>query len=201
MNTELKAIFKKPGCQWFEEERDRVYFWLLEDKQNHLTLFASDNLGKGTTKEDAEDLFTEFFTTRIDSVIMNYDPEKGAKFWSYLLACLRNACFREGKNIRKRIKDNVPLTTLEKTEEIQLIHLVSAPDDELMYEELINVLKSCIESLPFKYRMAFIKFHIQGLSVKEMADDLGISESNVKARRLRMREMLATCLKKKGWDI
>ena len=70
------------------------------------------------------------------------------------------------------------------------------PEDELLSVEGRNILDTTIQSLPETLRIVFILRDIEGLSIKETADTLNLTETNVKTRLLRarmyLRERLST---------
>jgi RNA polymerase sigma-70 factor, ECF subfamily len=70
------------------------------------------------------------------------------------------------------------------------------PEDELLSMEGKNILDTTIQSLPETLRLVFILRDIEGLSIKETADTLDLTETNVKTRLLRarmyLRERLST---------
>jgi RNA polymerase sigma-70 factor (ECF subfamily) len=53
--------------------------------------------------------------------------------------------------------------------------------------EVRQLIDAALDELPEKYRVVFVLRDVEGLSVKETAEALGLSESNVKVRLLRAR--------------
>ena len=53
--------------------------------------------------------------------------------------------------------------------------------------EVRQLIEAALDELPEKYRVVFVLRDVEGLSVKETAEALGLSESNVKVRLLRAR--------------
>jgi RNA polymerase sigma-70 factor (ECF subfamily) len=70
------------------------------------------------------------------------------------------------------------------------------PEDELLSMEGKNILDTAVQSLPETLRLVFILRDVEGLSIKETADVLNLTETNVKTRLLRarmyLRERLST---------
>ncbi len=64
------------------------------------------------------------------------------------------------------------------------------PEDLAQRNESQAILTEALESLDEKYRLVFILRDVQGLSIEETAEALGIGLSNVKVRLLRARLML-----------
>lgn len=70
------------------------------------------------------------------------------------------------------------------------------PEHELLTEEGKNAIDNAIEKLPETLRMVFILRDIEDVSIKETAEILNLTETNVKTRLLRarmyLREQLST---------
>lgn len=64
----------------------------------------------------------------------------------------------------------------------------------LMNQELKTLLETAVSSLPEKYRLVFVMREIEEMSTQETMDVLQLTESNVKVRLNRAKEMLRTNL-------
>jgi RNA polymerase sigma-70 factor (ECF subfamily) len=64
----------------------------------------------------------------------------------------------------------------------------------IMNKELRNILETALGKLPEKYRLVFILREVENMSTAETMESLNISESNVKIRLSRAKEMLRTQL-------
>lgn len=64
------------------------------------------------------------------------------------------------------------------------------PLTNLMNKELKSVLEESVSNLPEKYKLVFVMREIEEMSTRETMDILNISESNVKVRLKRAKEML-----------
>ncbi|MCB0345002.1 MAG: sigma-70 family RNA polymerase sigma factor [Bdellovibrionales bacterium] len=67
-------------------------------------------------------------------------------------------------------------------------------------KEVMNVLMSCIDSLPEKLRTVFYLREVDGLSTKELQDTLGISSSNAWVMLYRARMRLRECMEQKWFN-
>jgi RNA polymerase sigma-70 factor (ECF subfamily) len=69
------------------------------------------------------------------------------------------------------------------------------PEDQLLDQEGRRALDEAVQRLPDALRLVFVLRDVQGLSIKETAEALGLTEVNVKTRllraRMRLREHLA----------
>lgn len=70
------------------------------------------------------------------------------------------------------------------------------PEITSMNKELRDLLEKNIEDLPENYRVVFMMREIERMSVAETAESLGITETNVKVRLNRAKEMLRQALMK-----
>jgi RNA polymerase sigma factor (sigma-70 family) len=68
------------------------------------------------------------------------------------------------------------------------------PLSELMNNELKTILEQSVSGLPEKYRLVFVMREMEDMSVNETMEVLHLSESNVKVRLNRAKEMLRTNL-------
>lgn len=78
---------------------------------------------------------------------------------------------------------------------LQIVDWCCLPESEMMSAETRRFVNQAIANLPGKLRQVLILRDIEGLSIRETAEALGITEMNVKTRllraRLRMREELS----------
>jgi RNA polymerase sigma-70 factor (ECF subfamily) len=64
------------------------------------------------------------------------------------------------------------------------------PEDELLSGEGKKVLDRAIDTLPESMRLVFLLRDVEGLSIRETAEALNLTETNVKTRLLRARLFL-----------
>ena len=70
----------------------------------------------------------------------------------------------------------------------------SAPDAELARTQIRGLLEQAIAALPDDFRLAFVLREVEGLSVEETAEALGVVAATVKTRHLRARRRLQQSL-------
>ena len=70
----------------------------------------------------------------------------------------------------------------------------TAPDAELARTQMRGLLEQAIAALPDDFRLVFVLRDIEGLSVEETADSLGLVPATVKTRHLRARRRLQQAL-------
>jgi RNA polymerase sigma-70 factor (ECF subfamily) len=87
----------------------------------------------------------------------------------------------------------------ESTEELkprQFADWSALPEDELLSSEGKKILDTGMQTLPESLRIVLVLRDVEGLSIKETADALNLTETNLKTRLLRarmfLREQLST---------
>ncbi len=74
----------------------------------------------------------------------------------------------------------------------------SSPDELVHRNEIRRLLEESLDQLDEKHRLVFLLRDVEGFSIRETADALGLSEVNVKVRllraRLQLRELLTRVL-------
>lgn len=75
-----------------------------------------------------------------------------------------------------------------------------SPEELVHQHELRHLLDEALARLDDKHRLVFLLRDVEGLSVRETADALGLSEANTKVRLLRARLQLRELLTSKLGD-
>ena len=82
-----------------------------------------------------------------------------------------------------------------EAEPIQIVDWCCLPESELVSSEARQQIDAAIGQLPESLRLVFLLRDVEGLSIRETAQVLNLSEQNVKTRllraRLRLRELLS----------
>ena len=153
--------------------------------------------------DDAADVLQETFLksyTHLDEFQGN------SKFYTWLVRIAVNEALMK---LRKRRSDKtVPLDEPIDTGEDEMIREIAVwdenPEETYSRDELAQILDQAIQSLKPTYRTVFVLRDIEGLSIEETAEALGLSISAVKSRllraRLQLREKLTRQFKRKGDD-
>ena len=152
-------------------------------------------------EQDAEDVTQQTFL----SVVENLDRFRGESSFSTWL--LRIATHAALKIIRKR--KGLDMVSLEESTELSensdtIPHPEFIADWRLSPEQLVEtreidrLLDEALARLDEKHRMVFLLRDVKGLSIKETAEAICLSESNTKVRllraRLQLREQLTQTL-------
>jgi RNA polymerase sigma factor (sigma-70 family) len=167
---------------------------LKGDKQKYALLMRKYNqrlyrIGKGYLKDEAEieDVMQEAYIKGYQSLSKF---ENRSEFATWITRILINECLqRLKKKTRATLIDNN-----EENNEIMNLTDKTNPEKESLNKELKRHLEETIAQLPEKYRSIFIMREIEKMSIAETCDALDITESNVKIRLTRAKEMLRNSL-------
>ena len=133
----------------------------------------------------AEDVVQETFVKIIHS-LATYRGEGPIGGWIYRIGYRESIAISRKRREAVMDPDSVTFTTLEAPESVE------AP---VLQAELVAQMDKAIFELSEPVRAAFTLRDIQGLSTKEVAEILDVSESAVKMRLARAREALRLRLK------
>ncbi|HKW29142.1 MAG TPA: sigma-70 family RNA polymerase sigma factor [Verrucomicrobiae bacterium] len=143
--------------------------------------------------QDAEDLTQQTFLSALE----NLDGFRGeASFATWLFRIATHAAL---KVIRKR-KGLKTISLEEATEETDRIDSVphpefiadwrQSPEQLVQKREIYRLLDEALSQLDEKHRLVFLLRDVEGFSVKETAEALGLTAANAKVRLLRARLQL-----------
>ena len=141
--------------------------------------------------EVARDLSQDVFI----KIYQSLDTYKsGSRFFPWFYRILRNHCLnykRRGKIISwLSLSDDHSMREAEQADMRSRIH-----EDSIEENEYSRVLHKAMTKLPEKQRMVVILHGIEGLSQKETAEVLGITEGTVRSRFFYAREHLQKIIK------
>jgi RNA polymerase sigma-70 factor (ECF subfamily) len=151
-------------------------------------------------EQDAEDVTQQTFLSALEN-LLEFRGE--ASFSTWLVRIATHAAL---KVIRKR--KGLDTVSLEKVTEGNDLDTVPHPEfiadwrqspDELVHNrEVRRLLDEALSQLDEGHRVVFLLRDVEGLSVKEAAEALNLSEANIKVRllraRLQLREFLTRSL-------
>jgi RNA polymerase sigma-70 factor (ECF subfamily) len=144
------------------------------------------------TPQDAEDALQETFVTiynRIDS----FRGDSKLSSWIYRVAT--NTALNCIQRKKRKIGQDVPITDDDADVEMEIGDaLTPLPEEMLENQETAVFLHNALQELTPKLRSALVLFELEGLSMKETAAALDISESAAKVRVRRARVELQRIL-------
>ena len=141
--------------------------------------------------EDAEDVMQDALLKTYQHVAQISEP---AAFRTWLHTAVRNACL-----MKRRRRAGEPSTfvsveqgieTGDRTVSVDVADPSPSIDQRMMDGWLDDRLRRALKLVPPSYRMIVVMREIEGLSTKEVATIVGVSEANVKQRLHRARLML-----------
>jgi len=145
--------------------------------------------------QDAEDILQETFI-KAYKALPKFDGRSKISTWLYRIATNEALMF-----LRKKRPETISIELPGADEDddlkpVQIVDWCCLPEAELMTDEARKYLDASVDRLAENLKMAFILRDIEGLSTRETAEILEISETAVKTRlhraRLQLREMLTT---------
>jgi RNA polymerase sigma-70 factor (ECF subfamily) len=169
---------------------------LLMQAQEVAWRFSTSVCGRAA---DAEDAMQEALIKTYRYVAKIRDPEA---FRPWLYRTVRNACLmgrrkRAGEPSRLQSLDDV-LPGPEGPLHPDVAHPGKDPEQLAENTKLRRRLRRALESLPAPYRAIVFLREMEGLSTREVAKVMGISEDNVKTRLHRARLQLQAALDRGG---
>jgi len=144
-------------------------------------------------EQDAEDVTQQTFLSALEHL---KDFREEASVGTWLMSIARHAAL---KIIRKRkgletVSLEEATEATENHEEIRHPEYIAdwshSPEELAARNETRRLLEEALTQLDEKHRLVFLLRDVEGLSVRETAETLGLSEANVKVRLLRARLQL-----------
>lgn len=137
--------------------------------------------------QDAEDVLQETFIKALQA-LPGFEGRSALSTWLYRIAVNEALML-----LRKRKPEMALLEENGRDEEeldaqgMILADWCCLPEEEFLTGEARGFLDQAVQTLPETLRGVFVLRDMEGLSIKETADTLGLSETNVKTRLLRAR--------------
>ncbi len=151
------------------EHKDTVYRQLIRVCGNH---------------EDAEDVLVEALLRAYRHLDQLRDS---VAFRAWLAQIARRVCWQLKE--RDALLPLVQLSTLEE-EGRQIAGAAATPDADFASREMKALLSGAIAQLPEQYREVYQMRDVEEMSGSEVSERLGISQSAMKSRLLRARDMV-----------
>lgn len=186
---------KESGAERFSLEAlragDRAEFArLVETYSNLVYRLGARMLGNA---QDAEDVLQETFTKAFRA-LKDFDGRSSLSTWLYRIAT-NEALMALRRRRPEPISVEEPAGLAgEDGKPLQIVDWCCLPEEEMLSAEARAHLEQAIQALPASLKAAFLLRELEGLSTRQTAEVLGISEVAVKTRlsraRLRLREEL-----------
>lgn len=148
--------------------------------------------------QDAEDVLQNTFLNALIH-LPKFEGRSSITTWLYRIAANEALMLIRKKKPEislERSDDAGETESIEELKPQQFADWSALPEDELLSSEGKKILDTGMQTLPESLRIVFVLRDVEGLSIKETADALNLTETNVKTRLLRarmfLREQLST---------
>jgi RNA polymerase sigma-70 factor (ECF subfamily) len=145
--------------------------------------------------EEARDVSQDVFL-QVYRKLPRFEGRSSLKTWIYRIVV--NQCHNRQRWWRRRRKDRSrPLEELTAAEEARLNEAgkaVPGPHEELERREAHRRVEVALGEVSFEHRAILLLREVEGLSVQQVAESLGLPEGTVKSRLSRAREALRQSL-------
>src|SRR5688572_1132556 len=142
------------------------------------------------SRADAEDAVQSAYLAAF-AAIADYEGRSSLTTW--LTRIVINEALGRKRAARRRIArlDGGSVAVLDEyREKLMRGSVTTLPDGSLAREQIRRILEEAIARLPDPFRLVFVLREIEGLSVEEAAETLGIAPATVKTRHFRARRRL-----------
>lgn len=157
---------------------------LVDETSGHVYRVALQILGD---EQDAEDVLQETYIKALRA-LPNFEGRSSLSTWLYRIAVNEALMLaRKRKPQEVSVEDSAPFDAEAESEGMEIVDFCCLPESELLSSESRQFLDRAVRSLPEGLRVVFVMRELEGLSIQDTAEALGISESNVKTRLLRAR--------------
>jgi RNA polymerase sigma-70 factor (ECF subfamily) len=148
--------------------------------------------------QDAEDVLQNTFINALTH-LKSFEGRSNISTWLYRIAANEALMLIRKRKPEINFEPNEDAEGEDNADGLRPKHIVdwsALPENELLSGEARHALDTAIDTLSESLRIVFLLRDIEGLSIKETADALGLTETNVKTRLLRarmfLREQLST---------
>lgn len=137
--------------------------------------------------QEAEDIVINTFVKLLDKRV-SFESLRNIK--SFLYTTVRNSCLDYLRHMNRRSSWHKEISYLSETNE--------EVEDEMMKARILQEIYNEIETLPSQCRLIFKLIFINGLSSKQISEQLGITAKTVLNQKLKAVRLLKNSLLKKN---
>lgn len=161
--------------------------------ESHQKMVINTCYGLLQNREDAEDIAQNVFIDFYNS-IDKFRGEAKLKTWLYRISVNHSLNYIKSKNRRKWLsfldqKQSITINTMHS-------HNSDAPEFRIEKEQRATILKTTIEQLPEKQKIAFTLSKYEELSYSEIAEVMNLSVSSIESLLFRAKKNLQKSLLK-----
>lgn len=147
------------------------------------------------TPQDAEDVLQNTFLKALQS-LKNFEGRSSPLTWLYRIAVNEALMLIRRQRPQVEIADEPQDEADDLPAPVQLTDWCCLPEADFLSAEAQHALDAAILKLPEKLRVVFLLRDIEGMSIQETGEALGLTETAVKTRllraRLNLREQLSS---------
>jgi RNA polymerase sigma-70 factor (ECF subfamily) len=136
--------------------------------------------------QDAEDVLQDTFVKALQSV-SDFEGRSSPMTWLYRIAVNEALMLIRKRRPQVAIADEPVGESDDIIPPVQLTDWCCLPESDFLTAESKKALDAAIQTLPEKLRAVFLLRDIEGLSIQETMEALGLSDTAVKSRLLRAR--------------
>lgn len=144
----------------------------------------------GFSQPDTEDLIQDSYLSAYTN-LGKFEKRSTLKTW--LVKIMLNNCYHRTQKFS--YKNEVPSEISDKNG-IPLFMQPTNTGKTIMNNELKHILEQALVQIPKEYRMVFTLRELNGMNTRETAEVLNITETNVKVRLKRAKDMLRSEIRK-----
>lgn len=157
---------------------------LVDETSGHIYRVALQILGDD---QDAEDVLQETYIKAFRA-LPNFEGRSSLTTWLYRIAVNEALMLvRKRKPQTISVDENDPFDAESESDGMEIVDFCCLPEGELLSSESHGFLDRAVQNLPAKLRVVFVLRDLEGMSIQETSEALGLSEDNVKTRLLRAR--------------
>lgn len=142
--------------------------------------------------QDAEDVLQNTFMNALLH-LSSFEGRSSIATWLYRIAVNEALMLIRKRRPEVSLEPETQQDDAESLEDVRprvFADWSALPEDELLSGEGKELLDDAIQNMPETLRIVFVLRDIEGLSIKETADALNLTETNVKTRLVRARMFL-----------
>ncbi|MEW6405932.1 MAG: sigma-70 family RNA polymerase sigma factor [Chloroflexota bacterium] len=136
--------------------------------------------------QEAEDVLQNTFLKALEA-LPQFEGRSNPMTWLYRIGVNEALMVMRRRKPQVRIADEPENESDDITPPVQLTDWCCLPESEFVSAEARKALDEAIRTLPERLRVVFLLRDIEGLSIQETMDTLGLSDTAVKSRLLRAR--------------
>lgn len=146
----------------------------------------------GFNQADTEDLIQESYLSAYTN-LGKFEHRSSLKTW--LVRIMLNHCYH--KTRKSSYRNEIPSEITDRNTSVPMFTQATNTSKTIMNNELKHILEDALVQIPRDYSVVFTLRELNGMSTRETAEALDLSEANVKVRLKRAKEMLRKEIKKR----